>query len=75
MTTTIEGIYKKGIIKPIEYIKLKDNTKVVITVEDNAKKIMSLIDLAGVWKNRKDIDSRFREILKERENFSLEEAK
>ncbi len=32
--TIIEGIYKEGIIEPIGNVKLKDNTKVVITIPE-----------------------------------------
>ena len=75
MDTAIEGIYKDGMIKPLEEVKLENNTRVIIIIKEKRKKEMSLMDLAGVWRNRKDIDSRFREILKERENFDLKESK
>ena len=31
----------------------------------------SLMELAGIWKHRKDADKRFKEILKDREKFKL----
>lgn len=34
MPETIEGIYKEGAIKPIGNVKLKNNTKVVITIPE-----------------------------------------
>jgi len=68
MSTDIEGIYKDGVIKPLGNVKLEDNTKVVITIKNKMKN--SLLEFAGVWKNRKDINSRFKKILKEREKFS-----
>ncbi len=75
MSTTIEGIYKKGIIKPLEDVKLENNTKVIITIKNESEKKASLADLAGVWKDRDDIGNRFAEILRERKNFNLKEAR
>ena len=73
MAIAVEGIYKKGMIKPLKDINIEDNSKVIITILDKGKK-SSLMELAGIWKNRKDIDKRFKEILKDRESFELREA-
>lgn len=73
MTIAVEGIYKKGIIKPLRDVDIEDNSKVIITIFDKRKK-GSLMELAGIWRDRKDIDKRFKEILKDRESFELREA-
>jgi len=57
MTTIIEGIYKKGIIKPVEDIKLEDNTKVIITIKES-KPIKSIMSFSGSWKDYKTFDGR-----------------
>ena len=39
--TVIEGVYKEGVIEPIGKVKLKNNTKVVITLPSK-KSVKSL---------------------------------
>lgn len=59
MVNTIKGIYKDGVIKPLEELRIKDNTEVLIIFSDEDKKKKSAFALAaGSWK---EIDT---EILK-----------
>ena len=67
--------YKNGIITPLEDIRIENEAKVLITILEKKKKKHSLMDLAGIWKNRKDIDKRFHEILKDRGKFRLRAAR
>ena len=57
MTATIEGIYKKGMIMPLKNIKLKENTKVDITIKDK-KSDKGLMKYAGAWKDYTAFDGR-----------------
>ena len=55
MLTTIKGIYEDGVIKPLEKIKVKDKTEVIITFLDSAKeKKSAFLSAAGSWK---DVDT------------------
>ena len=65
MTTSIEGIYKNGVIKPIRSIKLKENTKVVITVKDQKEDNKSIMKFSGSWRNYKTFDGRTLDDVKE----------
>ena len=57
MAINIEGVYSKGMIKPLRAIKLKDNTKVVITIK-NKRHDKGIISFAGSWKDYKTFDGR-----------------
>ena len=56
MLTTIKGIYKDGLIKPLEEVNVKDTREVIITFLDKAKKDdkLKFLSSAGSWK---DIDT------------------
>ncbi len=50
MPETIEGIYREGAIKPIGNVRLKNNTKVVITIPEQkpaSKKIFKSLEGIG----------------------------
>jgi predicted DNA-binding antitoxin AbrB/MazE fold protein len=51
MVNTIKGIYKDGVIKPLEELRIKDNTEVIIIFsdEDRTKK-SAFASAAGSWK-------------------------
>ena len=66
MATEIEGIYKNGKILPTEEIKLEENTKVIVTIPDYGKKKSNIKELIGTWKDTKEMDSIFKNILKRR---------
>ena len=55
--TVIEGIYKEGIIEPIGNVKLKNNTKVVITIKES-KPIKNVMSYSGSWKDYRTFDGR-----------------
>jgi len=51
MVNTIKGIYKDGVIKPLEEFRVKDNTEVIIIFSDEDKKKKSAFaSAAGSWK-------------------------
>jgi predicted DNA-binding antitoxin AbrB/MazE fold protein len=51
MVNTIKGIYKDGVIKPLEELKIKDNTEVIIVFSDHdRKKKSAFASAAGSWK-------------------------
>lgn len=51
MVNTIKGIYKDGVIKPLEELRIKDNTEVLIIFSDKARKKKSAFaSAAGSWK-------------------------
>lgn len=55
MLTTIKGIYEDGVIKPLEKIKVKGKTEVIITFLDSAKgKKSAFLAAVGSWK---DVDT------------------
>lgn len=66
MATEIEGIYKNGKILPLEDIKLEENAKVIVTISDYTRKKSNMRELIGAWKNVKEMDSIFRDIVKRR---------
>lgn len=71
MVIAIEGIYKDGVIKPLEEVKIEDNSKVIITILDEKKMKGSLMDLAGIWKDDKDTYKLFKKVYQERSKFKL----
>lgn|GEM_PF-1807442 len=51
MVNTIKGIYKDGVIKPLEELKIKENTEVIIVFSDeDKKKKTAFASAAGSWK-------------------------
>lgn len=54
--TTIEGVYKEGIIEPIGDIKLKNNTKVFITIP-HKKAVKSLEGIGKQLVSDKELES------------------
>lgn len=75
MINTIKGIYKDGVIKPLEELRIKDNTEVLIIFSDKAKKKKSaLASAAGSWKEI-DTDSLKKHIYEDRKISLRDEAK
>lgn len=64
MVIAIEGIYKEGVIKPLEDIKIEDNSKVVITILDTEKTKKPKKSLAGIWKYYRTYDGKTLDHLK-----------
>lgn len=75
MVNTIKGIYKDGVIKPLEEIGIKDNTEVLIIFSGKAKKKKSAFALAaGSWKEI-DTETLKKQIYEDRKISLRNEAK
>ncbi len=58
----VEAIYKRGVLKPKKTLKLKDNTKVVLTIEEKKGEETSVLEtdlkklsFFGMWEDREEI--------------------
>jgi len=68
---TIEAIYHKGVIKPLETLDLKENEKIEIEIKREEGNISEVMRFAGIWKNMPEEKIKvFSDILKERGTFS-----
>jgi predicted DNA-binding antitoxin AbrB/MazE fold protein len=68
---TIEAIYYKGVIKPLETLDLKENEKIEIEIKRGEGNISEVMRFAGIWKNMPEEKIKvFSGILKERETFN-----
>ena len=75
MVNTIKGIYKDGVIKPLEELRIKDNTEVLIIFSDKARKKKSAFtSAAGSWKEI-DTETLKNHIYKDRKISLRAEAK
>ncbi|MFH1860420.1 MAG: antitoxin family protein [bacterium] len=55
MLTTVKGIYEDGIIKPLEKIRVKGKTEVIVIFLDTTREKKSVfLSAAGAWK---DVDT------------------
>jgi len=67
---TIEAIYCKGAIRPLEKIDLKENEKIKIEIKRREGNIAEVMRFAGIWKKIPVEKMKvFSKILKERETF------
>lgn len=64
-TLTVQAVYKKGVLRPVQKLNLPENTLVVVKVVSarKAKKDIPFASLIGVWEN-----------LPEREKTALENS-
>ena len=52
MTTAIKGVYKNGIIKPLEKVDIKGEAEVIITfLNETKERKKRFLSSAGSWKD------------------------